>query len=246
MSSTCENVFGVGSDLCKVAHNYCERGLSDALNGEPLNAITNAAFLVAAWAAWRLLKKNPDAQPRGLIRLLIATLAIIGLGSFLFHTVATGWAEWGDVYPILAFLVLYLWIVLTYLLEMRLIERLVALALVFVPAYFAEAVSRGHADESDPIVKALWSGALYVPIVIALVVLGLALLQRRPQAGNALFAATAVWLISLTVRTLDMQLCPSFPFGTHFVWHMINAIVLFLFTRIVILYSGPSSRRAAS
>ena len=36
------------------------------------------------------------------IEALIIISAVVGLGSFLFHTIATRWAEWGDVLPILA------------------------------------------------------------------------------------------------------------------------------------------------
>jgi len=222
------------------------------LNGEPLNALTNAAFLVAAWGAWQLLKQVPDAHPKGLIRALIVLLAVVGLGSLLFHTVATKWAEWGDVYPILAFMVLNLWLILTYLLELPLVTRLISLAAVLGPAYWLESVSQDRLTEIektkevvDPVIKSLLSGALYIPIVIALIFLASSLVYRRPLAGAALFTATAVWSISLTVRLLDLKICPSFWLGTHFVWHMTNAIVLFLFTSIVILYSGPAAARHA-
>ena len=61
---------------------YCERtgpGLCD----EPLNAVTNAAFLVAAWAVWRLARRRCalDAGIRVLIGLLIASLVNIFIHS---------------------------------------------------------------------------------------------------------------------------------------------------------------------
>src|SRR5437868_3754651 len=94
--------------------NYCER--TDASFGaEPLNALTNAAFLIAACAAWRLYLQYSHSlrANRNQIRALIVTIAIVGLGSFLFHTIATRWAEWGDVLPILLFMLLYLWLLLS-------------------------------------------------------------------------------------------------------------------------------------
>jgi hypothetical protein len=40
------------------------------------------------------------------------------------------------------------------------------------------------------------------------------------------------------LRTFDRALCPFLPFGTHFLWHVLNGLVLFLLLRIV-LRAGP-------
>ena len=33
-------------------------------------------------------------------------------------------------------------------------------------------------------------------------------------------------VVSLTFRTLDEPLCAAIPLGTHFLWHILNAIML--------------------
>ncbi|NJN40478.1 MAG: hypothetical protein HC807_06085 [Gammaproteobacteria bacterium] len=33
--------------------------------------------------------------------------------------------------------------------------------------------------------------------------------------------------MSLTFRTLDRDLCAAIPLGTHFLWHLLNAVVLY-------------------
>ena len=99
-------------ELCAAVDHYCER-TGSGVDAEPLNALTNAAFLVAAWGAWRFLSRHPSRSAHGLVVALIATMVLVGVGSFLFHTVATRWAEWGDVLPIMLFMLLYLWLVLT-------------------------------------------------------------------------------------------------------------------------------------
>ena len=66
---------------------YCER--TDAsFWSEPLNALTNLAFLVAAiliarWARRERGRLSWDAA------VLAALAALVGVGSFLFHTFAT-------------------------------------------------------------------------------------------------------------------------------------------------------------
>lgn len=79
---------------------YCER-LGPGLWAEPLNAITNLAFLLAALIMAR------RARGHGLPRLLAAELALIGAGSSLFHPVAQGWAGLADVIPIVLFSLTY-------------------------------------------------------------------------------------------------------------------------------------------
>jgi hypothetical protein len=76
---------------------YCER-LTPSFWAEPVNAVSNLAFLLAAIAAfdlWRRAGKGDRA-----ILALIAVIAAVGFGSFAFHTLATRGAMWLDVIPI--------------------------------------------------------------------------------------------------------------------------------------------------
>ena len=86
---------------------YCERD-SAAFWGEPVNALSNVAFLIAAVQIARSLRGQRglrlDAWP---IWLLVAFCAAIGLGSFMFHTIAQVWAAWADIIPIQLFILWY-------------------------------------------------------------------------------------------------------------------------------------------
>ena len=72
---------------------YCER-VGPAFWAEPVNALTNAAFLVAAFWALRQWKRQPLRDGATLV--LILVVALVGIGSFLFHTLATRWAGLAD------------------------------------------------------------------------------------------------------------------------------------------------------
>ena len=77
--------------------DYCER-TDFSLWSEPLNAITNLAFLIAAVVMWR------RSQGVTIARALSVILFIIGIASGLFHTLATAWASAADVLSILIFI----------------------------------------------------------------------------------------------------------------------------------------------
>ncbi|MEO0912162.1 MAG: ceramidase domain-containing protein, partial [Pseudomonadota bacterium] len=66
---------------------YCER-VDASYWAEPINAISNAAFLIAAVICWRMLRGAEDFGAK----LLTANLALIGIGSYLFHTHANQWS----------------------------------------------------------------------------------------------------------------------------------------------------------
>ena len=83
---------------------YCER-LGPGLAAEPFNALSNAAFFIAAlWAARTAARKGVEP----VIWLLIALVFVIGLGSLAFHTFADQWSELADVLPITLFIYGYL------------------------------------------------------------------------------------------------------------------------------------------
>ncbi len=67
--------------------------------------------------------------------------------------------------------------------------------------------------------------------------------KRRPAAG-LLFAAAFTFLASLTFRSLDQRLCADWivlghRMGTHFVWHLLNSLTLFLLLVAAIRYARP-------
>jgi hypothetical protein len=65
---------------------YCER-VGPGLLAEPLNAISNVSFLLAAWAAWVLARRVGALSPG--VQVLVALGVSVGVGSILWHTFAT-------------------------------------------------------------------------------------------------------------------------------------------------------------
>ena len=76
---------------------YCER-IDGSFWAEPLNAVTNVAFLVAALAGFWLWRRQGGRDAVTLV--LIGLVFAIGIGSFLFHTIPNRWTLLADVVPI--------------------------------------------------------------------------------------------------------------------------------------------------
>lgn len=63
-----------------------------------------------------------------------------------------------------------------------------------------------------------------IPLLIALYALGLR--RRAPATARGLALGAALLAVSLTFRSLDQPLCAAVPLGTHFLWHLLNAVLL--------------------
>ena len=87
---------------------YCERGASDALLAEPINVISNLAFLFAALIGLQLLLWRPREERSADHYLLVFLVLAIGLGSLAFHLFATEGTALLDVIPIGLFMLVYL------------------------------------------------------------------------------------------------------------------------------------------
>ncbi|MFF8800627.1 MULTISPECIES: ceramidase domain-containing protein [unclassified Methylobacterium] len=197
---------------------YCERG-DAGFWAEPVNALTNAAFLVAAGLAAR------RARGDGPVLALAAVTFVVGIGSFLFHTLANRWSMLADVIPIAVFIYGYFVLAMTRFFGLR-PAGATALTLAFA------ALSVGLTPALDALtgrsVSGLTNGSVeYAPAILALLGVGLALLKRAPGTARSVLATAVIFLISLALRTVDVSVCARMPLGTHFLWHCFNAVVLY-------------------
>jgi hypothetical protein len=229
-------------DLHRAIDIYCER--TDAsFWAEPVNALTNAAFLVAAALAWRRWRAAGGRDWPALA--LICLVATIGVGSFLFHTFATTWALLADVIPIQVFMLAMFGVML---------KRLAgwpAWAAVLGAGGFL-AAGLGAPRLADLLLQHREAGALfgYGVGLLAMLVLGGAGLRMadsaRRRAGQLILSAAAVFTASLTFRTIDGDVCSLLPLGTHFLWHILNAVTLALLLFAAIDLGRASAARQSS
>ncbi|MEO0829356.1 MAG: ceramidase domain-containing protein, partial [Pseudomonadota bacterium] len=198
-------------NLMRQVDGYCER-LDFSYWAEPVNAVTNAAFLIAAVLMWGPSRGHP------LARILCAVLFAIGVGSYLFHTHATIWASIADVAPIGIFILVYLFTVNLHVAGWPLWASLLG-TLAFLP-YAAAVTWLMDRVPFFEISNFYWS----VPLL--LLIYGVFLRQRFPQTVRGMWIGAAILCISITVRSIDMPLCETIPLGTHFLWHCLNGLML--------------------
>lgn len=207
--------------------SYCERAGQTGLFAEPLNAITNLFFIAVGVAVLRALMRLPSAPVRARFDLWLLMLALfgIGVGSGLWHTIPTGTTVLMDVIPITIFINVYVIAALRRLLGLSW-NKVVGLWFVYVAASIV-------AQKTLP--PDLLNGTImYIPTYVALVLITSALWLRERIIGRVFVGAVLLWSLALTFRTIDMEICSRFSFGTHFLWHTLNALVLWRLMRVLI------------
>jgi len=190
---------------------YCER-LGAGLWAEPVNALTNLAFVIMALWLW------PRTQARPLARVLVVILGAIGIGSGLFHTAATRWAGLADVIPIGLYILTYL-----YAVNRDVCGWPVWLAALGTAAFIPYAMAVTPVFGMLPF---LAISGFYWSVPLLIVIYALALRRRAPRTAMGLAMGAGILSLSLVFRSLDAALCAAFPLGTHFLWHLLNAVML--------------------
>lgn len=198
-------------DWLAAVDGYCER-TGPQYWAEPLNALTNLAFLLAAAVMWR------RAGPSATGHVLCGLLAAIGVGSWLFHTHANRLAGMLDVLPIGLFILAYLFVASRDFLRLPVWGAGLAAA-GFVP----------WAMVITPLFAALPGfrvSAMYWPVPVLIAVYAALLARRAPDTARGLAIGAGLLCVSLGFRSVDMTVCPAWPSGTHFLWHLTNALML--------------------
>ena len=204
-------------DVCEeLLGLYRERALSPEFWAEPLNALTNASFLIAAFFAWDLAGRR-----RAVTRTTIALLSLaglIGFGSFLFHTVPNHFTMWLDIVPIALFQILFLWLVSN---EMIALSRLASVAIVVGVV--------GSSFALFPLHEPLNGSLFYLPSLLAMLTIGVVWARKSSREPYLLVGAACCFLLAVTARSLDHEVL--WRFGTHFLWHVLNGVVVYMALR---------------
>ena len=165
--------------------------------------------------------------------MLILLVFAIGVGSWLFHTHATRWAMLSDVIPIAFFIILYTWFSSRVFCGLSWIGSGIITAMVIIVSILMPFVTK-----EVP--------AAYIAAIAAMLGIGSYLrLIKNQEVGKQILLAALVFVVSLTFRQLDQEVCEEMPIGTHFFWHILNSLVLFILVRASIFYCSSIASNAA-
>lgn len=201
---------------------YCER-FGPGLFAEPLNALSNLSFIAAGlWLMVALPRTFPASRrvPAAL-EVLAGLIVLIGICSGAFHVFATQWANALDVASIALFIYFFVICFAHYVLDVRW-----ALAWLAAPAFWAFGMFVRVPFDAN----AFNGSVIYFPALAGIGLMGTALaVQGRPGAGHFGIAAM-IFVISISLRSVDLAWCSGWVWGTHWAWHLLNGVMLAIVT----------------
>ena len=205
---------------------YCERN-NLTLLAEPLNLFTNILFLFFSI----LLFFDNTIKDKNFSFILFG----IGIGSMLYHSIATTFTALVDI----AFIILFIFYYLVILYNKLYIKKNYAYILSVIFIVFCYAFGYVFYNSF------LGSSAFYFPILLHLILLLFYFIYEKKYFYFKKFIfIPLLFLISLYLRTVDIKYCSAFSIGTHFFWHILNSIVLYLLIKFIhLIPNRPSPKK---
>ena len=203
---------------------YCEY-ISNFWLHEPLNAITNFGFFIGAYFLYRLIKKNNLNMNLGTV--LISMMIALGLGSLAWHSYRITPTLLMDEIPIYIFIAFAFYFLTKSLARSHKLTIIISFftALIYY-AVFAYIPSLN-----------VFQGAFkYIFVVLLFLILSM-LIVKKFGPHYSLILPLSLLAFGVLFRIMDLYICPVFPLGTHFIWHILVVSTMY-FTSIIILRLG--------
>lgn len=217
---------------------YCER-MGTGLFAEPFNALSNLAFVVAGlWLlAWLSGLRHAPRAVVARLEALAGLIVLIGVCSGAFHVFATVWAQALDVLSIALFIYAFAVCYARDVLDLRW-----SLAWMAAPAFWAFGTF-----VQAPFSPGDFNGSVgYFPALAALVLMALGQQWRGAPGAGGFALAAGVFTVSLAARSVDLAWCARWIWGTHALWHVLNALTLACALRALAQAAGAGLRPAGS
>ena len=200
---------------------YCETWLypPGAFPAEPINTATSFAPVVLGVLALLFLLRRTD---QGYIAYGLAVLLVLtGLGSIAWHALRTDLTLTLDALPgVIYFVVLlFFWV---YYLGGRYFGVLPIALIIAIIVFF-----RPASQEEARIV------VIGVVVALAAGLLAATWLRKRHAFKFAL-ATVGFALVAAALRSIDLSVCETIPFGTHFFWHIFLATAAYSGVRMMV------------
>lgn len=212
-----------------ISHFYglCERTDPTYFLGEPLNTLTNLGFVIAAIMLLKyMLSIREDLKGFWIwdIYLLVFMTFCIGIASFFFHTMPSPFTEMADMAFIVTFIVIYFTSALFRIAKCNWLQAFIGLV----------AYAGGTHMLVTAFPNAMNDSIGYLSSMTALIIFALHLNMKRRFSARKFLVASIIGVASLFFRSVDNYVCDMIPFGTHFLWHTLNAVLIFILVKQLI------------
>ncbi len=192
---------------------YCEQ--SDFyFTQQPFNTFSSVAFFIIAYLLYQQLKPTDTKH-----KLLVALPVAIGIGSMLWHSTMQMWALATDVIPIFTFMMIFQYVFLSHVTDWNPRRKLYDVGgMLLAMAIFSLLWNDIFIQKSNA----------FIPVVLWLLYTARTAVAGRARLVRTLNMAAGVFAVSILMRIVDVPLCDLMPIGTHYLWHILSAVTLYM------------------
>jgi len=194
---------------------YCESGIG-LFSTQPINTISNIAIIISALFAYKLIESHHIKNIT--IRILPVLLAATGIGSMFWHGIPSLLTNFADVLPLSIFVLVSFFFLLDKILSKRSLVWIAIILFMFINAPFV----LGILPSLNGFIPYLFILSLGFTMLFALA-------KKYKTLTPNLTLIVILFAIALFFRTIDLAVCSIISIGTHFIWHILNALMFYLF-----------------
>ena len=196
---------------------YCER-IDQSLLGEPLSLAASMALLFVAVRAWHWGDRLRE------LRGFSVLVFLLWIGAIWLHVLPSLLAVWMNTAVILLLVVVFFYLVNRHFVGLT--RAMAAGVTLLILPFLAVSL---------PLIGMMTgfaSSSAYAPLPVLLFGYSMVLRTDHPVVARQLFLTGIVMTFGVVVRGLDLPLCDRVPVGTHFLWILTVAAVLYLICRL--------------
>jgi len=208
---------------------YCENFKDLSFTSQPVNTATNIAFLIAGILLINFYLKTKKKSKW--ISTLIILVFFIGIGSTIWHYSGTKIGKLLDVGPISLFMFVSIYYFLKKIVKMSGLKIIVSLIIFGMLSLLSLLIVKEEPFKSS---------AGYLPALLVLALLTYYAVKKVNLISKELFYAFITFLLAIIFRSTDFLVCNNFLIGTHFLWHILNGIFVYLLVKALIKYETAS------
>lgn len=199
---------------------------------EPLNALTNFAFLIGAYYLYKFIRVNNLKSRLGTF--LIGLMVAVGLGSMSWHMYRSEATLLLDRLPIYIFFIFALYFAIQSITK-NIKFTITVSALLGILYYVIFSYIPG--------INVFYGLLRFVFAFVVLAILN-ALIRNKYGHEYNFSIALIIFAVALMFRTLDLLVCPFFSLGTHFLWHIFVAVGMYFGSIAIVELNAKMDRKS--
>lgn len=199
---------------------YCEQTIYP-LFLEPLNTLSNLAFIISAIFVYKLLKNNRIKNR--IYWILFYLIVLVGIGSILWHTFKNPVTLLLDFLPIFLFILISFYLLIKGIIQNTKITILAIISLVILEVILTIALPRNFLNGSFR----------HLANSIVLFVLFFAAYKKYGKLALNIIPIFLIYIAAIFFRSIDLNICTQISMGTHPLWHILNGLNTYLVVRFL-------------